>query len=138
MKRFMVCVLLAFSVVALASAQGRDRWDRRDFPRPQQLPTEQVTVTGNITIVQGSPAVKAGDLTYLVPGLLRYVGFIDSLKDGASVTLAGAAITYPQDAKIKVLRVSRLTVGGKDYDLARPAVPTTQPMMPRAHHGWGW
>jgi hypothetical protein len=134
----MVCVLLAFSVVALSSAQGRDRRDGRNFPRPQQLPTEQVTVTGNLTIVQGSPAVKNGDLSYLVPGLLRYAGFIDSLKDGAPVTLEGAAITHPRDAAIKVLRVSKLTVGGKDYDLARPAVPATQPMMPRPRHGWGW
>lgn len=144
MKRFVLFTLLALSLVAVVSAQGRDRWGRGG-PGPQPLPAEQVTVTGNLTIVQGSLAVKSGDITYFVPGLLRYAGFIDSLKDGAQVKLEGAAISTPQDAKIKVLRVGKLTIGGKDYDLAppQPAAPIQPgsggpawPMM-RMHHNWG-
>ncbi|MDR0583750.1 MAG: hypothetical protein LBG57_05290 [Treponema sp.] len=148
MKRFMLFALLALSFAAAVSAQGRDRWGR-GFPEPQPLPAEQVTVTGNLTIVQGSLAVKSGDSTYLIPGLLRYTGFIDSLKDGAQVRLEGAATSTLQDAKIKVLRVSKLTIGGKDYDLARPQSAASAqpgpggpvwPMMPqmRMRHNRGW
>ncbi|MDR2435250.1 MAG: hypothetical protein LBD47_11895 [Treponema sp.] len=149
MKRFILCVLLAFGIVAMVSAWGRERWGGGG-PGPQQPPTEQVTVTGNLTIVQGALAVKSGDITYLVPGLLRYANFIDSLKDGAQVKLEGDATSTGQDAKIKVLRVSKLTIGGKDYDLARPRhdAPArtdypgepASPMMPwtRMHFNRRW
>jgi lipopolysaccharide export system protein LptA len=122
MKRIVLCAMLAFSVAALAAAQGWDRRDRRDWGGPgvQPPPAEQVTVTGNLAIVQGSVAVKSGDITYFVPGLLRYAGFIDSLKDGAQVRLEGAAVSVSQDAKLKKLWVNKLNIGGKDYDLSRP------------------
>lgn len=133
MKRIVLCAMLAFSVVALAAAQG---WDRRGrgFPGVQPAPAEQVTVTGNLTLAQGSVAVKSGDITYFVPELLRYAGFIDSLKDGAQVRLEGAAVTVSQDGKTKKLWVSKLNIGGKDYDLARP-VPdaAAQPPAPFRH-----
>jgi hypothetical protein len=143
MKRIVLCALLVFGIVALAAAKGRDRrgWG---FPGVQSIPTEQVSVTGNLSIVQGSPAVKSGDITYFVPGLMRYVGFIDSLKDGAQVRLEGAAVTVSDDAKTKKLWVNKLTIGGKDYDLARPqAAASVQPMAPfppmmRHHFQYGW
>ena len=143
MKRIALCALLAVTAAALVTAQGRDKWGR-GFPGVQPIPAEQVTVTGNLTIAQGSPAVKSGDITYLVPGLLRYAGFIDSLKDGAQVRLEGAAITVSADAKTKKLQVSKLTIGGKDYDLARPqtaapAQPSAPfPPMMRHHFQYGW
>jgi hypothetical protein len=129
-KKNVLVVLLAFSIAALASARGEDGWG---WGGPSQQPAaEQVTVSGALTIVQGSLAVKSGDTTYLVSGLRRYVGFIDSLKDGAQVKLEGSAVTSPQDAKIKMLRVSKLTIGGKDYDLARPQPQVPAQPMP----GW--
>jgi hypothetical protein len=129
MKRFLMSTLLAFGIAGLAAAQN---WGGRGFWGIGQMPVaESVTVSGSLTIVQGAPAVKSGDITYLLPGLMRYAGFIDSLKDGAQVKLEGAAITSPQDAKTKILRVSKLGIGGKDYDLARPQPPANaQPMMP--------
>jgi hypothetical protein len=139
MKKNVLFILLAFSVAALASAQRGD-WRGWGFPG-QQPAAEQVTVSGALTLVQGSLAVKSGDTTYLVSGLRRYVGFIDSLKDGAQVKLEGSAVTSPQDAKIKMLRVSKLTIGGKDYDVARPqpqapAQPTPGWPMMRMQQNW--
>jgi hypothetical protein len=84
--------------------------------------SEKVTVTGNLTIAQGRMAVKNNDTTYIVAGLQRFVGFIDSLKDGARVTLEGAAITYPNDATTKFLRTEKLSINGKDYEVASPTV----------------
>ena len=138
MKRIVLCAVLALSIAALAVAQGKNRqgWN---FHGAQVPASEQVTVSGNLTIVQGSLAVKSGDITYFVPGLLRYAGFIDSLKDGAQVTLAGAAYTSPQDANAKMFQVSKLTIGGKDYDVARPQqAASARPAAPGngAMHGW--
>jgi hypothetical protein len=139
-KRIVLCALLAFGIAALASAQGKNRWGW-GFPGAPQPAAESASVTGNLTIVQGSLAVKSGDVTYFVPGLMRYVGFIDSLKDGAQVRLEGAAVTVSEDGKTKKLMASKLTIGGKDYDLSRPRntqMAPAMPMMPRRQmmHGW--
>jgi hypothetical protein len=134
MKRIVWFVLLGLSIVTLTVARDRDR-DRRggwDFPpTPPQIPAESVTITGNLTIAQGMLAVKNNDITYQVPGLNRFIGFIDALKDGAQVSLEGSAITSPWDPKTKLLRLSKLTINGKDYDMGPP--PGTgfqQPMGP--------
>ena len=140
MKRFALFALLVFGICALASAQGRSghmqgngwgpgygrrmpghnqRMQYRESPRAPRLASEEVTVAGELTIVQGSPAVKNGDITYFVGGLSRYIGFIDSLKDGARVSLEGTAVAMPQNENFKILRVRKLTVGGKEYDLGR-------------------
>ena len=87
--------------------------------RIQQITTEQVTITGELTIAQGMIAVKAGDITYLTMGLTRYVNFIDNLKAGATVTIEGVAVTGRQD-DTKYLQISKLTIGGKEYDLQIP------------------
>jgi hypothetical protein len=65
-------------------------------------------------------AVVSGDTTWLVRGLNRYVGFIDGLKEGAQVTLEGYAISSPRNDKIKSLQAQKMTLNGKDYELARP------------------
>jgi hypothetical protein len=66
-------------------------------------------------------AVKSNDITYLVRGLNRYIGFIDGLKEGAAVTLEGFARPNPQNDKVKFMSVQKLTLNGKDYDIARPS-----------------
>ena len=137
MKRIVLCVLLAVGITALAAAQGRDRWGW-GYPGVQSIPVEQVSVTGNLTIIQGSLAVKSGDATYFVPGLMRYVGFIDSLKDGAQVRLEGSAVAVSEDAKTKKLSASKLTIGGKDYDLSRPALTQYVPQRPQMHRNRRW
>ncbi|MDR3334681.1 MAG: hypothetical protein LBT13_07335 [Treponema sp.] len=121
MKRKVLFVLLALGVAVLASAHGRGRGG---FPSVQ--PAETVTVTGNLTIAQGSIAVQNNDITYLAAGLHRFIGFIDGLKEGARVTLDGSAFTNPQNEKIKFLLVSKLTINGKAYDLAPAPGPGAQ------------
>jgi len=65
-------------------------------------------------------AVIDKDTTYLAMSLNRYTGFIDGLKEGAAVTLEGYALPSPQNDKVKMLRVQKMTLNGKDYDLAWP------------------
>ena len=128
-------------VSAAAAGSAKDRqsggWRHPCFPvsRPgfPAFPAEIVTISGNMTIAQGVLAVQSGDTTYLTPGLNRYVGFIEALKDGAPVNLEGSAQNYSQDGTIKTFRVTKLTVGGKSYDLARPqaAYPAPPRLRPR-------
>jgi hypothetical protein len=124
MKRIVLFSLLTFGIVAFASAQHMGRRGMGFPPMPpapsaqQQVPAEQVTVAGNLGIVHGRIAVVSGDTTYYVSGLQRYAGFIDGLKEGARVSLEGSAYALPSDAKAKFLRVSKLSLNGKDYDLA--------------------
>jgi hypothetical protein len=137
MKRTIFVLMLAVCAIAMVSAQGNDRrgsgqrhgfspqgpqhqsWNRGQQQRPI-TPPESESVSGNLTIVQGMIAVKNNDTTYFVRGLNRYIGFIDGLKEGAAVKLEGFARTNPQDEKVKFMSVQKLTLNGKDYDVARP------------------
>jgi hypothetical protein len=137
MKRTILVFTLALFAIAMVSAQGNNRWGQgqrhgfspqgphsQSWNRGQQqrqvTPPESASVSGNLTIVQGMIAVKSDDTTYLIRGLNRYIGFIDGLKEGAAVKLEGFARTNPQDEKVKFMSVQKLTLNGKDYDVARP------------------
>ncbi|MDR1786547.1 MAG: hypothetical protein LBR23_08850, partial [Spirochaetaceae bacterium] len=61
--------------------------------------------------------------TYYAAGIQRLVGFIDGLKEGATVTLEGGAVSLPRDTDSYVLRVSKLTLNGKVYDNLTPQPP---------------
>jgi hypothetical protein len=88
---------------------------------------ESVTVSGNLTLAQGKIAVAKDGITYLTSGLNRWVGFIDGLKEGAQVTLEGVSTVSPQDNRVRTLRVHKMTLNGKEYDLVssmrNPASP---------------
>ena len=133
MKRIILFCMLAVCAIAAVSAQGDNRrkqdvfrgrqhspaWGR-DTPRGFPPSPESVNVSGNLTIAQGMIAVIDKDTTYLARGLNRYTGFIDGLKEGAAVTLEGYALPSPQNNKVKILHVEKMTFNGKDYDLATP------------------
>ena len=120
MKRKLLLIFLAFGLTALVSAQGG-----RPGPMAPRLPApEAVTVSGNLIVAYGTPAVKSGDVTYIIGGINRLLGFVDGLKEGAQVTLEGMAISSPRENTVKVLRATKLTLGGKTYDLARPNPPS--------------
>ena len=145
MKRTILFFMLVFCAAALVLAHGNNRRDPGHFPggpRPyawgqgsprNQSPRpspENVTVSGNLTIAQGIIAVVSGDTTWLVRGLDRYIGFIDGLKEGAMVTLEGYAMPSPRSDKIKSLQVQKMTLNGKDYELARPQQRQWQDVRP--------
>jgi hypothetical protein len=150
MKRTILFFTLVFCAAALVMAHGNNRrgsdrfpggprphaWGQ-DSPRNQTpLPSpENVSVSGNLTIAQGMIAVVSGDTTWLVRGLNRYVGFIDGLKEGAQVTLEGYAMPAgSRDKNIKSLHVQKMTLNGKDYELARPQQRQWQDVKPGPMH----
>jgi len=122
MKRILMVTLLALSATLMVFAQGADRRDMGNRGNgTQRVPPVQTTVTGNLTVVNGMVAIKDGDTTYVIPGLLRYVGFIDGLKDGAQVKVEGTVRSRQADDKIKRLLAGKLTIGSKEYQLGDPS-----------------
>jgi hypothetical protein len=95
----------------------RDGLDRRGdgFGPRRDAAGETVTVSGNLELVDGQIAVVADGITYIAGGLRWLTGFIDGIKEGAAVSLEGWARAAPFNADTRFLRVSKLTVGGKDY-----------------------
>jgi hypothetical protein len=131
MKRMILFFMLVSCAAALTFAQGNNRPGQNRFPggpppvfrendKNKAYPrvTETTSVSGNFTIAQGMIAVASNDITYLVRGLNRYIGFIDGLKEGATVTLEGYALPYPQNDKVKFLLAQKMTLNGKEYELA--------------------
>ena len=91
--------------------------NNRNFP---QAATETVTVSGALSIAYGRPALESGEVTYIIAGLNRLAGFVDGLKEGAQITIEGAAISMQKESQIKFLRPVKLTLNGKTYDMALP------------------
>ncbi|MDR2467794.1 MAG: hypothetical protein LBD22_02410 [Spirochaetaceae bacterium] len=110
MKHNVMAMALLFGVVMMTFA---------DTPR---LPrgSEPVTVNGNLSIAQGKIALIQDDVTYYVKGIHQFIGFIDGLKEGASVVLEGNAIPNRSNEKAKILLVTKMTLNGKNYDVMPP------------------
>ena len=117
MKRIILIALLVSGFAIMASAQGRG--SDKDNP-PNRPSAETVTVSGNLIVARGMPAIKSGDVTYLIGGISQLTGFVDGLKEGAQVSIEGSAMTHPRDSNVKVLRPSKLTFAGRTFDLAVP------------------
>ncbi|GHU82814.1 hypothetical protein FACS189468_7410 [Spirochaetia bacterium] len=133
MKKGIVFFLLFVLFSAgMLSAQPWGRWGAE--PRGQP---EQITVTGNLGLEKGRIALKDGNNIYYVFGIQRYIGFIDGLKEGASVTVDGSAVKINENPEARIVRVSKLTISGRVYDLA-PADNERQNAVPgQGSDSWG-
>jgi len=114
MKRLMWRAALAAAMLAAAGtglfAQG--------LPKPDgQGARETVTVSGALGVARGMIALTSGGKVFYLAGLGRLVGFVDGLKEGAQVTAEGYALPLPGDGGGAVLRLTKLTLGGREYDL---------------------
>ena len=107
----------------MVSAHGPKRAERPSSgaPNPNAQPAAKpVTVSGDIIIVRGSPAVKSGDVTYILNRNFSLFGLVDGLKEGAKVTIEGRARGTPKDEKVMFLVPSKLTFNGKTYENLEP------------------
>ncbi|MDR2111308.1 MAG: hypothetical protein LBP32_08385 [Spirochaetaceae bacterium] len=120
MKRMFLFAFLVFMAFGV-SAQTRGRWDGIYNQRPPEAGKD--TVTGNLGLVNGMIALRNDTNTYYVLGIDRLTGFIDGLTEGAAVTLEGFTSAIPEAPEYRYLRVTKLTFGGKDYDLSAPFHP---------------
>ena len=119
MKR--IVTLIVVGVIA-ASAVGAQTWGPRGNFAPvgpaAVQSAETVKVEGKLALVNGMIAVKEKDKTYYVGGLNRLIGFIDGLKENATVKIEGYTIPVAAAPEYAHLRATKLTFNGKDYDLS--------------------
>jgi hypothetical protein len=128
MKRILffavIAALITGSIFAQESNQPNRNPRSRTEGRPQAGPageqraSEKITLTGTLGIRAGQIAVVSGGTSYFVPGLHRFIGFIDGLKDGATVTVEGYTFPQNKSEENQFLRITKLNLGGKDYDLS--------------------
>jgi len=109
-------ILLAFGFAAMVSAQTAQGMGRGQMS-PRLPAADAVTVSGSLIVAHGLPALKSGDVTYIVGGINRLNGFVDGLKEGAQVTIEGKAVTSRRDSNLKFLLPANLTLNGKTYDM---------------------
>ena len=128
MKKLVFLVVIALLVIGTASAQG---WG---WVPP--APPETVRVDGTLQLQNGHIVLSTGTVVYFVPGLMRYIGFIDGLREGARISAEGFASG-------NFLQPTKLTIGGREYDFAANTPgwgPMGGPMMGhhmRGHRRWG-
>jgi hypothetical protein len=81
------------------------------------------TIRGTLGLSNGRVAVVSGNITYYVRGLVRFVGFIDGLKEGAQVSLDGyASAPRVEGQKDRLFYPVTLTLNGKTYEVGSPDV----------------
>jgi hypothetical protein len=126
MKRIAVLSLGLLSLGLFLYAQDGPRQNRRGCPgfdEFQEISFEKLILSGTLELNRGIIVLKSGDEIWQLPGLLRYAGFIDGLKEGAAVSLEGWGIRTPRlEEADGIFRVSKLTLDGKDYEVG-PAEP---------------
>ena len=109
----------ALSAQGMRTPPGHRMRQRSEWGRGQRMwretPAEAVSVSGTLQLVNGQIAVVQDSKTYYTMGLNHLVGFIDGLKEGAAVTLEGAARAVPLSEGSFVLMVNKLTLNGKEY-----------------------
>ena len=138
MKKALIAIAIAFIAIGAASAQPFYRQNQapygmgqmngpgagRGFALPQQatpIVVEKATVEGKLELVSGRIAIKQDAKTYYVMLPARLYGFIDGLKEGATVKIEGYAHAVPTLKDSFAFRASTLTLNGKTYDLGQTA-----------------
>jgi hypothetical protein len=119
MKKPGLVLIIALLAIDTASAQ-------LDRAAPQT-----VTISGTLQLQNGQIVVASGSNTYFVPSLIRYVGFIEGLKEGAQISVEGYAWgNYLHPAKV--------IISGKTYDFT-VNVPESMPFRGQGmrHHNYG-
>ncbi|HNY21012.1 MAG TPA: hypothetical protein PKO22_02570 [Treponemataceae bacterium] len=123
MKKTIMFLTMAIIVGAGLFAQADGRGPKNPpAPAPNAAQIEPATqASGNLAYVNGWIALQSGDKTYYLAGIQRLIGFVDGLKEGAAVKVEGYVRAMPMAPEYSFMRVTKVTVGGKSYDI--PAMP---------------
>jgi len=109
MKKVVIIFTVAFLAVGIGSISAQD-WGPGPRSGSRNAP-ESVKIEGTLQLHNGQFAVASENNIYYVPMIARYIGFIDSLKEGAAVSFEG----YVSG---NFFRPLKMTISGKTYDLA--------------------
>jgi hypothetical protein len=137
MKRYFILILTALIVTGSAFAQA-----------PSGQTPETITLRGNLSVQNGQIALKNGETLYYIHGLNRLIGFVEGLKEGATVVLEGYSFDLPpagtrrsrNDAENpresaaapagKLFVTQKLTLNGREYDNLGTRFAQGAPLMP--------
>lgn len=108
MKRIALILAMALAITGVSFAQTST-----------QTTAPTITVEGKLALINGTIGVKSGSKTYYLPNLGRLTGFVDGIKEGATVKAEGYERPVAMAPEYSVVRVTKLTVGGKEYDLGQ-------------------
>jgi hypothetical protein len=108
-------VALALSIAGGAMAQAAP-WSAPAYGQPQG---KTVTVEGKLALINGIIGVKSGNKTYYTPMIGRLSGFVEGIKEGATVKIEGYEYPIAAAPEYSRLMVTKLTVGGKSYDFGQ-------------------
>lgn len=139
MKKALIAVAIAFVVIGAASAQpfaqqnlpwtGQPRMAQNvpsygpGYGRGYNVQTytplvlEKITLEGTLQLVDARVAIQKDNKTYFVMIPSRLFGFVDGLKEGASVKIDGYSHEIPGVKDSYAVRVDTLTLNGKTIDL---------------------
>jgi hypothetical protein len=120
MKR--IIVIVAAGLIAAASLSAQAIGPRQNFApgtANAAVTQEVVKVEGKLSLINGMIGIKDKDKTYYVGGLNRLIGFVDGLKEGATVKLEGYAVAVAGAPEYLHFRATKMTFAGKDYDLSQ-------------------
>ena len=122
MKRIVTVCIVALTAIGAVSAQGFGGGQGmmgQGMQAQVQPAQDKTTIEGKLAIVQGHPAVVVKDKTYFVAMPQYLYGFVDGLKEGATVKLEGYETSVPYAPNSFFFRVAALTIGSKSYDLSQ-------------------
>jgi len=109
MKKLIIFLLIAVMLTGSIYAQNRNRQGSNNHQRENN----SVTVNGTLRLEKGLVAVQgeSADSVYLIPTLNRFIGFINGLSEGKSVTVEGTRFR-------NVIQPSKITIDGRTYDFS--------------------
>ncbi len=84
-----------------------------------QAPQVKTTIEGKLALVQGHPAITVKDKTYFIRLPQFLYGFVDGLKEGATVKLEGYEVAVSYAPNSFFFQATALTIGAKNYDLSQ-------------------
>jgi hypothetical protein len=111
MKRIIGVCIAALALAGVASAQAA----------PPAQPV--VKLSGRLEVINGHIGLKADGVSYYIPRLRQLVGFVKEVQEGASVKVEGYAWPVPNQSGVSMLAITKLTIGGKDYDFSQDQGP---------------
>jgi len=111
-------VLVAGAAVFAQVGPGK-MGTRNPVQTADQTAAPTITVEGKLALINGTIGMQSGTKTYYLPGLERLAGFIDGVKEGSSVKVEGYEYPLAAASEYSIVRVTKLSVGGKDYDLSQ-------------------
>jgi len=121
MKKIGIIMIVAVLAGATLAAQPAPMpfGPQNRFMTPTATPAQTIKVEGKLALINGVIALKSGTETYYVPMIGRIAGFIEGVKEDASVKLEGYEFPIAAAPEYATLTVTKLGVGGKDYDLGQ-------------------